>query len=100
MLNGGKNTKFLIVLIFSMFFVFTGCKSGKKVSKEVKQAENAELQMQVDAEKEYEAAVKRHNKMQSEQSKQIMKDMKRAGRKTNNNKQRSFWDRLFNNDCK
>jgi hypothetical protein len=28
-----------------------------------------------------------------------MKEMKHSGRKTNNSKQRSFWDRLFNNDC-
>lgn len=99
MQTGGKNTKFIIALLFSIAITVTSCKSGEKVSKEVKQAEKAELRMQKEADKEYQQQVKRHYKMQSKQSKQIMKDMNRSGKKTNNAKQRSFWDRLFNNDC-
>ena len=95
----GKNTKFHIVLLLGIVISFSACKSGSKVPKEVRQAEKAELAMQKEADKEYEKQVKRHYKMQSKQSKQIMKEMKHSGRKTNNSKQRSFWDRLFNNDC-
>ena len=96
---GGKNTKFIIGLLFSIVISFSACKSGEKVSKEVRATEKAESQMQKEVDKEYEKQVKRHYKMQSKQSKAIMKDMKRAGGKTNSAKQRSFWDRLFNNDC-
>jgi len=102
-LNGGKNTKFLIGLIFSLFLLMygsSGCKTGEKVPKEVKQAEKAELEMQKEAEKEYQLAVKQHNKMQSPQSKKIMKDQKKAAKKLNKSKKRSLWDRLFNRDCK
>ncbi len=100
MQSGYKNTKFLIVLVFSIFFLFSGCRSTQRVSKEVKQTEKAEAKLQKEADKEYQEAVKRHNKMQSKQSKQIMKDMKRAGKKENKGKKRSFWDRLFKSkDC-
>lgn len=99
MQTGGKNTKFLLALIFSIAIALSSCKSGEKVSKEVRAAEKAEAQMQKEADKEYQQQVKRHYKMQSKQSKQIMKDMKRSGKNTNKAQQRSFWDRLFNNDC-
>ena len=100
MQKGGKNTKFLIVLLLGIAISFSGCNSGKGVSKEVRDAEKAETQMQKEADKEYEKQVKRHYKMQSKQSKQIMKEMKRSGKNTNKAQQRSFWDKLFNNDCK
>ena len=100
MQKGGKNTKFLIVLLIGIAISFSSCKSGKEVSKEVRDTEKAETQMQKEADKEYEKQVKRHYKMQSKQSKQIMKEMKRSGKNTNQAQQRSFWDRLFNNDCK
>ena len=100
MQKAGKNTKFLIVLILGLVITFGSCKSGRRASKEVRDAENAELAMMKEAEKEYQKMVKDHYKMQSKQSKQIMKDMKRTGKTTNKNKQRSLWDRLFNNDCK
>ena len=99
MLNGSKNTKFLIVLIFSLFLAFSGCKSSQKVPKKVKEAEKAEMQLDEEAQKEYEFAVKNHNKMQSDQSKKIMKDQKKASKKFNKTKKRSFWDRIFNKNC-
>lgn len=68
--------------------------------KEVRDAEKAEMQMDKEAQKEYEFAVKNHNKMQSDQSKKIMKDQKKASNKFNKPKNRSLWDRLFNKDCK
>lgn len=100
MLNDGKNTKFLIVLIFSLFLAMSGCRSSEKVPKEVREAEKAELQMDKEAQKEYELAVKNHKKMQSDQSKKIMRDQKKASKKFNKSKKRSLWDRIFNKNCK
>lgn len=99
MLNDGKNTKFLIVLIFSLFLALSGCKSSQKVPKEVKQAEKAEMEMENEIQKEYEFAIKNHNKMQSAQSKKIMKDQKKATKRFNKTKKRSLWDRIFNKNC-
>lgn len=100
MLNDGKNTKFLIVLIFSLFLAMSGCRSSEKVPKEVREAEKAEMQMDKEAQKEYELAVKNHKKMQSDQSKIIMRDQKKASKKFNKSKKRSLWDRIFNKNCK
>ena len=100
MLTGGKNTKFILVLVLSMVLAAPACKSGSKVPKEVKQAEKADARMQKEAEKEYEEAVKRHYKMQSEQSKKIMKEMKKSAKKKNKLHRRSLWDRIFHNSCK
>lgn len=100
MLNDGKNTKFLIVLIFSLFLAMSGCRSSEKVPKEVREAEKAEMQMDKEAQKEYELAVKNHKKMQSDQSKKIMRDQKKASKKFNKSKKRSLWDRIFNKNCK
>jgi hypothetical protein len=58
------------------------------------------MKMDKEAQKEYELAVKNHKKMQSDQSKKIMKDQKKASKKFNKSKKRSLWDRLFNKDCK
>ena len=82
-----------------MILLFNSCKSSEKVSKEVKDAEKLELQQDKEANKEYEAAVKHHQKIQSKQSKKIIKDMKKSAAKTNKFQQRSLWDRLFNNKC-
>jgi hypothetical protein len=99
-LNGGKNTKFLAVLIISLVFAMSGCKTSEKVPKEVREAEKAEMQMDKEAQKEYELAVKNHKKMQSDQSKKIMRDQKKASKKFNKSKKRSLWDRIFNKNCK
>ena len=79
--------------------MLNGCKSNEKVSKEVRDAEKMELQMDKEADKEYKAAVKQHHKSQSKQSKKIMKDMEKSSKKTNNFQKRSFWDRLFRRNC-
>jgi len=94
-----KYKHLLLIALFSSLLLFNSCKSSEKVSKEVKDAEKLELQMDKEADKEYEAAVKQHNKNQSKQSKKIMKDMKMSAAKTNKFQQRSLWDRLFNNNC-
>ena len=57
MLNDGKNTKFLIVLIFSLFLALSGCKSSQKVPKEVRDAEKAEMEMENEIQKEYDKVI-------------------------------------------
>lgn|GEM_PF-2584389 len=94
-----KYKQLLLLATFCLIMLFNSCKSSEKVSKEVKDAEKLELQLDKEADKEYNAAVKQHNKIQSKQSKKIIKDMKKSANKTNKFEQRSLWDRLFNNDC-
>ena len=98
MING-KNTKFLILILFSIMSMTFSCKSSQKVSKEVKEAENAEMQAQREAEAEYSLAVKRHQDIQSKQTKESAKLLKKQQRKINKSKKRSLWDRLFHNKC-
>jgi 3-hydroxy-3-methylglutaryl CoA synthase len=99
--NGGKNTNIFIGIIIVLMISFgSGCKSNQKVSSQVRDAEKAEEQMRKEEEKEYARARKQHYKMQSKQSKQIMKDGKMMSNAANKAQQRSFWDRLFNKDCK
>jgi hypothetical protein len=94
-----KYKHLLLIASFSLMLMLNSCKSSEKVSKEVKDAEKLELLQDKEANKEYEAAVKHHKKIQSKQSKKIMKDMKKSANKTNKFEQRSLWDRLFNNKC-
>lgn len=86
-------------MVLLMLTIMPACRTGEKVSSEVKQAEKAELQAQKEAEKEYELAVKHHQKIQSEQSRKSMKELKKQQRKLNKSKRRSLWDRIFNNKC-
>lgn len=100
MSRGDKNTKILIVLTLSLFLAFSGCRSSQRTSKKVKEAENAEMAMQKESDKEYNDAINQHNKMQSKNSKQTMKDQKKLAKKYNKSQKRSLWDRTFNNSCK
>ena len=95
----GKNTKFIILLIVGLIILATACKSSEKTSKQVQEAENAEMQAQREAQAEYELAVKRHQKIQSNQTKESAKLLKKEQKKINRSKKRSLWDRLFRNKC-
>lgn len=94
-----KYKQILLVVLISLLLLFNACKSNEKVSKEVRDAEKLELQMDKEAEKEYEAAIKHHDKIQSKQSKKIMKDMKKESANINHFQKRSLWDRLFRRNC-
>jgi len=94
-----KYKHLLHIALFSVLMMLNSCKSSERISNQEKDAEKMELQMQQEADKEYEAAIKQHYKNQSKQSKKIMKDMKKSAARANKFEQRSFWDRLFNNDC-
>lgn len=95
----GKNTKILILLLVGLISFASGCKTKDETSKLVKESENAEMQAQREAEAEYQLAIKRHNDMQSQQTKESAKLLKKQQKKINKSKKRSFWDRLFNNNC-
>jgi len=95
----GKNTKFLILIIIGIMSVTSSCKSSQNVSKEIQEAQNAELQAQKEAEAEYQLAVKRHQDIQSKQTNESAKLLKKQQRKINRSRKRSWWDRLFNNKC-
>jgi len=91
-------TFIVLLLVVSLFSV--GCKNTEKVPKQVKEAENAQAAEQKQAELEYKQAVKHHNDIQSDQTKQSMKALKKQQRKLNKIHKRSLWDRLFNPGCK
>ncbi|NOX84533.1 MAG: hypothetical protein GXO86_00980 [Chlorobi bacterium] len=90
-------TTFILLLVASL--TMTGCKS-KKVPKEVRTAEKAQAAEQKEAELEYKQAVKHHRDIQSEQTKQDMKALKKQQKKLNRIHRRSLWDRLFRPGCK
>jgi len=99
MIYKGINSKLIVVLLLGILTITPACKTSEKIPNEAKQAENADLQAQKDAEKEYELAVKHHYKMQSIQTKKSMKELKKQQRKLNRSKKRSLWDQIFNNNC-
>ena len=98
MING-KNMKFLIVILIGVISMTSACKSSQKASKQIREAENAEMQAQREAEAEYSLAKKRHQDIQSKQSKESTKLLKKQQRKINRSHKRSLWDRIFNNKC-
>lgn len=95
----GKNTKFLIVLLIGFMSITSACKTSENIPEEAQEAHNAELQAQKEAEQEYELALKHHYEIQSKQTKEGTKLLKKRQKKVNKSKKRSFWDRLFNNNC-
>lgn len=95
----GKNTKILIILLAGVISITSACKSSEKTTKQIREAEKAEMQAQREAQAEYELAVKRHQDIQSKQTTESAKLLKKQQRKINRSKKRSLWDRIFNNKC-
>lgn len=81
-----------------MSMIFS-CKSGEKMPKEAIEYEKAELLAEKEAENEYQMALKHHREIQSKQTKQSAKLLKKQQKRINKSKKRSLWDRLFNNKC-
>jgi hypothetical protein len=98
-MNSCKNTKFIIVLLIALLSLNSACKSNQKVSDAAKEYEKAELLAEKETEDEYLRAIKYHQAMQSKQTKESAKLLKKQQKKINKSKKRSFWDRLFNNKC-
>lgn len=80
--------------------VTPSCNSSKRVSKQVREAESMQEDLEKETLKEYEVALKKHNDQQSDYSKQLIKDMKKRERQNNRIRKRTFWDRIFNRSCK
>lgn len=93
-----KYLVFFFMLIFLISITSLGCRTSE-VSKEQVKMEKATNKEQEAYQKEYEAAVKKHHKMQSDQTREMMKQSKRSQKKYNKDKERSFWDRLFRKKC-
>jgi hypothetical protein len=94
-----KNTKILVAILFGIMSITLACKSGEKMPKEAIEYEKAELQAEKEAEDEYRAAIKHHLEIQSKQTKENAKLLKKQQKQVNKSKKRSLWDRLFNNKC-
>lgn len=77
----------------------SSCSSGQGVSNDVKQAEKMQDKSEEETIKEYEAAVKKHRKKQSDYAKQLMKDMKKQQKANNKIRRRSVWERWFGEKC-
>ena len=56
--------------------------------------------MAKESEKEYQKTVREHYKLQSQQTKLSMKELKREQNSYNKSKEHSFFERLFNKDCR
>ena len=79
--------------------IYSSCKSKEKVSKEVKAANKEQADFDKVTIKEYDDAVEKHQKQQSDYAKQMVKDMKKLEKRNNANRKRTFWDRLFRRNC-
>ncbi len=87
---------FLFLIVASI--VFSGCRTSE-VSKEQVQMEKATNAEQEAYQKEYEDAVKKHNKMQSDHTKEMTKQRKKQQNNYNKAQKRSLWDRIFRKKC-
>ncbi len=91
---------FIVAFVMTAFLsVHPSCRTSEGVSKEVRDAEKVQEQQEKEAQKEYEAAVKKHRNQQSDYAKKLMKDMKKQQKKNNKTRKRSIWDQLFRRNC-
>jgi len=89
---------FLLLLVVSI--TLSACRSSKVSKEKVQELETVDNQSEKAYQKEYEAAVKKHHKMQSDRTKEMTKQRKQQQKQYNRNQERSFWDRLFKKKCK
>lgn len=100
MKNSFHFIKTLFVLLLVASLLTAGCKSTEKVPKQAKDTEKAQAAEQKQAGLEYRDAVKHQKEIQSDQTKQSMKELKKQQRKLDKIHKRSLWDRLFRSGCK
>jgi len=93
------STVFLIFLIV-MSMAVAGCRTSEVSKEQVQELEKVDNQSEKAYQKEYEKAVKKHQKMQSDNTKAMMKQRKQQQKQYNKSQERSFWDRLFKKKCK
>lgn len=86
---------FIFVLSISVFI--SGCKTNKIVMKpEKKEIDTANQKSNT---VDYDEAVARHYKMQSERTKQMMVKSNKVHKRNNAGISRKWYDELFNNSC-
>ena len=90
----------IILLLIAVSIASTGCRTNKVSKEKVQELETVDNQSQKAYQKEYEAAVKKHHKIQSDNTKEMTKQRKKQQSQYNKNHERSFWDRLFKKKCK
>lgn len=86
------------LLVLCSFFVFAQEKKEMEVPKGSKSAKATKKRMEERKEvgmKEYEAAVKRQQKIQTKETRKRMKQTKKQAEKYNLRKPDTFWDKLF-----
>lgn len=75
----------LLSLAAGILLLHTSCKTA---SREEKYYEKLEKRMAMEEEKEFQAKLKEHKKMQSEQTLKMMRDMERQSKKLNKSRKR------------
>jgi len=90
----------LFLLILTVSIAFSGCRTSEVSKEQVQELEKVDNQLQKAYRKEYEDGLKRHREMQSDYTKEMMKQRKKQEKQYNKNQERSFWDRLFKKKCK
>jgi len=78
-LPSGKFIGFLVILLTLSFGILTSCSSGKSASRQ--KAEKEKAAKDREAEKKYHSAIKHHEKIQSDNTKSMMKDARKKAPK-------------------
>ena len=95
-----KLFRFIFLLLLGIAISFSGCRTSEVSREQIQELEKVDNQSEKAYKKEYEAAVKKHHKMQSDRTKEMTKQRKQQQKQYNRNQERSFWDRLFKKKCK
>lgn len=90
----------IFLILFAVSIAFSGCRTSEVSKEQVQELEKVDNQGQKALVKEYEDAVKKHHQMQSDNTKEMMKQRKKQQKQYNKTQQRSLWDRLFRRKCK
>ena len=96
----GKFINLVFLILFAVSIAFSGCRTSEVSKEQVQELEKVDNQGQKALVKEYEDAVKKHHQMQSDNTKEMMKQRKKHQKQYNKTQQRSLWDRLFRRKCK
>lgn len=86
-----------LFIVFSILFLLglSGCLFQSEVAKAERQAGQDDIAYQKEMQEEYETLVKRHLDQQSDESKKLMKKMKRKSSKTMQWRRRSWFSENF-----
>ena len=85
-----KSFLFICIVCFLSFFVISGCKSYQ-ASKSQKQIEKTKAERKKEVELQYQDAVKRHQDIQSKETRKRMKQTQKRADKINQPKKKGFF---------